>query len=541
MPSGVEIVNNADGTFVITLKDETAFYYFTQVFDRAAAFEARKNAWDAGTITKYPYEYNLSSLNMWYGPYCNRITVKMGCDEINWNEEAIKPFGFGGYVVNFDGNNCTIKNAKIEASTGDVGFFAARVNIKNVTLDSIHVSATGCNSAGVVAGSPNSIITGVTVKNSSVTGGKYTGAIAGYDYGDITNCKVENSVVSGQYKVGGIIGYVCSDNAEQHRKITGNTLTGVEVKGEDIWPGKQSNGFVIGKIVGNWNAANGTCNDNSFVTGTTVATKDIGEIESGCTVNGVTYVTVTPNTIPSPFLANTTYLFTEGNYGEQHFVITDKENVTLIGQSGAEFGSLQISSIDYVNSGIGQEVDLADSTLTVKGFNVSKTLMIVVSDKNVVVTDNVAAQITVKTNVSCTGIAVNANKLTGGENAANKYGVYIVPNITNYDLNITGNTFENIVKHAIGVQGCGDGQAVTAAKSITVTGNKFISWGTDGGNGRAAFKIWADTKFAPTQNGELTEATTVLATSVKTNNEFSPVLDGTKLCIGNFYDTIYNG
>lgn len=298
MPSGVEIVNNVDGTFVITLKDETAFYYFTQVFDRAAAFEARKTAWTTEGFEKYPYEYNLNSLNMWYGPYCNRITVKMGCD-IDWDNKAITPFGFSGYVVNFDGNNCTIKNAKIEASTGDVGFFAARVNIKNVTLDNIRVSATGCNSAGVVAGSPNSIITGVTVKNSSVTGGKYTGAIAGYDYGDITNCTVENSVVSGQYKVGGIIGYVCSDNAEQHRKITGNTLTGVEVKGEDIWPGKESNSFVIGKIVGNWNAANGTCNDNSFVTGTTVATKDIGEIESGCTVNGVTQLPqgTTPETI----------------------------------------------------------------------------------------------------------------------------------------------------------------------------------------------------------------------------------------------------
>lgn len=88
------------------------------------------------------------------------------------------------------------------------------------------------------------------------------------------------------------------------------------------------------------------------------------------------YVTVTPENVPSPFQANTTYLFTAGNYGEQHFVITDKENVTLIGQPGAEFDSLQISSIDYVNSEHNQVVDLGNSTLTVKGFNVSKTLMI---------------------------------------------------------------------------------------------------------------------------------------------------------------------
>ena len=245
------------------------------------------------------------------------------------------------------------------------------------------------------------------------------------------------------------------------------------------------------------------------------------------------YVTVTPENVPSPFQANTTYLFTAGDYGEQHFVITDKENVTLIGQSGAEFGSLQISSIDYVNSGIGQEVDLADSTLTVKGFNVSKTLMIVVSDKNVVVTDNVAAQITVKTNVSCTGIAVNANKLTGGENAAQKYGVYVVPNITNYDLTITGNTFENIAKHAISVQGCGDGSAVTAANSITVEDNQFNSYGTDKGS-RAAFKIWEDTKLAPDSTSELNDAAKALAASVQAKNIFAATLDGSCI-LADFY------
>ena len=114
----------------------------------------------------------------------------------------------------------------------------------------------------------------------------------------------------------------------------------------------------------------------------------------------VDVVTVTPDAIPSPFRANTAYFFEAGNYGDQHFVITDKENVTLIGKTGAKFDSLQISSIDYVNPSIGQEVDLDNSTLTVKGFEVAKTLMIVEADKNVVVEDNTAAQITVKANLS---------------------------------------------------------------------------------------------------------------------------------------------
>lgn len=236
-----------------------------------------------------------------------------------------------------------------------------------------------------------------------------------------------------------------------------------------------------------------------------------------------TEVEVTPGNIPSPFLANTTYKFKAGDYGTQHFVMTDKENITLIAESGAKFDSLQISSIDYVNSGIGQKVDLGNSTLTVKGFEVAGSLMVVVSDKNVVVEGNTAAQITVKTNVSCTGIAVNNNKLTGGDKskAPQGYGIYIVPNITDYDLAVNGNTFENIQKHAISVQGNGDGSAETAAKSITITGNTFNAYGLDGKSNRAAFKIWEDTKLAPADSAAINDAAATLIASIKSNNTFS--------------------
>ena len=247
-------------------------------------------------------------------------------------------------------------------------------------------------------------------------------------------------------------------------------------------------------------------------------------------------VTVTPNTIPSPFEANTTYFFAAGNYGDQHFVITDKENVTLIGKTGAAFDSLKISSIDYVNSSIGQEVDLDNSTLTVKGFKVTNVLDITVSDKNIVVEDNTAGSIKIKTNVSCDNLVVNNNALTGGDlggGSVIKYGVYVVPNITDYNLTVTNNTFDNIVKHAIGVQGCGDGQAVTAAKSITVEGNKFNSYGTDKDN-RAAFKIWADTKLAPNDTDPLNEAAKALAKAVEDNNAFSNELDSTCV-VADFY------
>ena len=247
----------------------------------------------------------------------------------------------------------------------------------------------------------------------------------------------------------------------------------------------------------------------------------------------VDVVTVTPDTIPSPFRANTAYFFEAGNYGERHFVITDRENVTLIGKTGAKFDSLQISSIDYVNSSIGQKVDLDNSTLTVKGFEVAKTLMIVEADKNVVVEDNTAAQITVKTNLSSQSIAVNNNIITGGDGAANGYGVYIVPNVTDYDLTVTGNSFTNVKSHAISVQGCGDGSAVTAAKSITVNGNTFTSYGMNGKTGRAAFKIWEDTKLAPNSTDPLNDAARALAKSVNDNNHFATL--GTNCVVADFY------
>ena len=247
----------------------------------------------------------------------------------------------------------------------------------------------------------------------------------------------------------------------------------------------------------------------------------------------VDVVTVTPDTIPSPFKADTAYFFEAGNYGDQHFVITDKENVTLIGKTGAKFDSLQISSIDYVNPSIGQEVDLDNSTLTVKGFEVAKTLMIVEADKNVVVEDNTAAQITVKANLSSQSIAVNNNIITGGDGAANSYGVYIVPNVTDYDLTVTGNSFTNVKSHAISVQGCGDGSAVTAAKSITVTGNTFTSYGTNNKTGRAAFKIWEDTKLAPNGTDPLNDAAKALAKSVNDNNYFATL--GTNCVVADFY------
>ena len=199
--------------------------------------------------------------------------------------------GFGNMKdFDFNGQGHKISNVTINYNgTGNTGLFVGgNRGISNLVVENVNVIAPNGteNAVGIVSSDANADITNVTVRNSSVTGGKYTGAIVGYNYGSVTNCKVENCTVSGRYKVGGIIGYICNSN-DVPTYVTGNVLTGVTVKGENLVAGKTH--FVIGKIVGNWNATVGECSGNRF-TGTTVATEDIGEIESRCivTVNGVT-------------------------------------------------------------------------------------------------------------------------------------------------------------------------------------------------------------------------------------------------------------
>ena len=211
--------------------------------------------------------------------------------------------GFGNMKdFAFDGHNHKISNVTINyTGTGNTGLFVGgNRGISNLVVENVNVIAPNGteNAVGIVSSDANADITNVTVRNSSVTGGKFTGAIVGYNYGSVKDCKVENCTVSGRYKVGGIIGYICNSN-DVPTYVTGNDLTGVTVKGEKLVAGKDD--FVIGKIVGNWNATIGECSSNTFTAGTTDAAEDIGEIESRCivTVNGVTQLpqSATPETI----------------------------------------------------------------------------------------------------------------------------------------------------------------------------------------------------------------------------------------------------
>ena len=286
VPSGLVITeypqnefdSNNGKTGTITIKDKEALLYFAYKLNPTAAY----------TVCSAKHGSGWGHTCVWYdGSYARHIVLDADIDLGGMTLEN----GFGNMKnFAFDGRNHKICNVTINyTDTGNTGLFVGgNRGISNLVVENVNVIAPNGteNAVGIMSSDANADITNVTVRNSSVTGGKYTGAIVGYNYGSVTNCKVENCTVSGRYKVGGIIGYICNSN-DVPTYVTGNVLTGVTVKGENLVAGK--NNFVIGKIVGNWNATVGECSGNTF-SGTTVATEDIGEIESRCivTVNGVT-------------------------------------------------------------------------------------------------------------------------------------------------------------------------------------------------------------------------------------------------------------
>ena len=276
VPTGFVVTQHNNGEFdgntgktgTVTIKDAESLLYFAYVLDPAAALAKEPS-------TVWPHT------SVWYGgSYAHHIVLDADIDL----QGITLPNGFGNMKdFTFDGQGHTIKNAVINYNGSDNAglFVGGNRGISNLIVENVKVVAPNGteNAVGIVSSDANATINNVTVRNSSVTGGKYTGAIVGYNYGSVTNCTVENCTVSGRYKVGGIIGYICNSN-DNPTSVTGNTLTNVTVKGENLITGKSN--FVIGKIVGNWNATVGTCKENTF-SGTTDATGDIGEIETRVT------------------------------------------------------------------------------------------------------------------------------------------------------------------------------------------------------------------------------------------------------------------
>ena len=230
---------------------------------------------------------------------------------------------------------------------------------------------------------------------------------------------------------------------------------------------------------------------------------------------------------------NMVYVYTKGEYDNLQVYLHGAENVTLFAEDGVVVNGK--ASIGYHSGQDGSNPVKADSTLRVSGFTVKGELFITVADQRAYITDNSASQITVKTFVlDGMEIVLEGNTADGSLGSSGQsYGMFIVPNKTDYTLTVRNNIFRNLGSHGITVQGGGDGSAVTAAALIVVENNVFESFGLTKTE-RAAFKIWADTKFAPTAlswetntTADLTEEAKELVAQIAAgNNVLNPAGEG---------------
>ncbi len=281
---GLTLFPNGENSQII-VSDKEGFLNLTKLFaDWTALFTD-------GNGTDYINYFNGAGVDYYYG---GRWTIVLDAD-IDLNNATIAPVIIkhpkSAGAPSFEGNNHTIKNAKIvtNATTeNEAGLFNTNyVTFKNLKLDNIHVigSNVGNSTAGVLSGSVNADqgVQNITITNSSVTGGKYTGGVIGYGYTDVLNCTLTNVTVKGGYKLGGLVGYICASGTNTG-DVTGNTLTDCTVDGigDGVFAGGKDK-YVIGQVVGNYDC-NGTCNNNTITGMTSSVTDAIGEIESGKTV-----------------------------------------------------------------------------------------------------------------------------------------------------------------------------------------------------------------------------------------------------------------
>ena len=312
--SPADVVDNGDGTvsvYGLTLKpdganskiivsDKDGFLNLTMLFENWTAL------FTDGNGNEFSNYANGAGGDYYYG---HRWTISLEAD-IDLNNATIDPVTIKhplqSGAPSFEGNNHTIKNAKIvtdAATENEAGLFnASGVSFKDLKLDNIHVTGSniGNSTAGVLAGSVTADqgVQNITITNSSVTNGKYTGGVVGYGYTDVLNCTLTNVTVKGGYKLGGLIGYICASSG--NGDVTGNTLTDCTVDGigGGVYAGGKTE-YVIGKLVGNYNC-DGDCGSNVVTDMTSSVTELIGKTETGWTVDNLDSNTVTTTPAPTP-------------------------------------------------------------------------------------------------------------------------------------------------------------------------------------------------------------------------------------------------
>ncbi len=138
--------------------------------------------------------------------FCHAADGTKYTDEPSWT-----PIGNSNnkYQGTFDGNDKTISNLYINATSNYTGFFGYAVDcrIKNITFDNAKVKSTNIYGTGILAGAfEKCTIENIKIlANCSVEGTENTGGIAGAGAGNISNCE-NRAMVNGTNKVGGIVG-----------------------------------------------------------------------------------------------------------------------------------------------------------------------------------------------------------------------------------------------------------------------------------------------------------------------------------------------
>ena len=524
------------------------------------------------------------------------INVALGSD-IDLSGVAWTPIGPNGddsknkFMGTFDGCNHTISNLKVTQKAGyhAAGLFGAlNGTVKNLiidgaTIENLSSGPSTVNGTAVVAGSiyTSGLIDNVTVKNATVQGNRYLGGISGYVYGSITNCSVETITLvatpdnltrtyDNGDKVGGIVGFSASDNggtisgnhaenvtikgyrdlggiagAANASALTGNTASNITITVDQVtgWYGDETAnaGIILGRNLNN----NSTLDGNNTESGENSISKSylISQGSDKIDANGV--ILFTPE-------SNSTYIVAEGNYnGIQVYINNHSDNITNVSMI-AQNNKVTING----NVMFGTHSNRARSipaSILFEGFTVNGELRLDICGK-VVAQNNTAAQLTVKTlgltdNQPYTPDITLTRNTIDGELATTQqgYAVFIVPNVTEYKLTVTDNTFKNVQSHCFTIQGSGDGYAKTTIGEYSITGNTFDSWGLGGKENRGAVKVWADTEIAPkdltgSSVDVLTEKAEAFVKHIldKNNDNKFPSQLPDKCCIFEFYGLAFN-
>ena len=512
------------------------------------------------------------------------INVALGSD-IDLSGVAWTPIGTStnAFKGTFNGKGHTINNLEISGLDNSIiaGLFG-KLNgtVKDLVINNAKIShvSDGSGGIGVVAGSifNTGLIKNVTVSNAEITGNRWTGGIVGYMYGSVENCKVSNieltvtpDNLSDKFdngdKVGGIVGLSPKDNggtisgnhaenvtikgyrdlggiagAANASALTGNTASNITITVDQVngWYGDETAnaGIILGRKLDNstLDGSNTESGENSISKSYRISqgssrTKD-GKI----------------NFIPE---SNSTYYVAAGEYAGLDVYTNSKTNVSMIALKDGDNNVIINGKATFgTHSNYTRSIP---ENISIEGFTVKGELFLCACG-TLVAKNNKAAQLTVKTfgltddpsytsDITLTGNIIDGTLGT----APQKYGIYIVPNVTGYKLTVEGNTLQNVGSHGFAIQGNGDGSATTTIGEYSITGNKFESWGLSGSDNRGAVKVWADSEMAPASLSDVSvselsqKAKDFVTHILNGGNTFASPLPG-NCCIFEFYGLAFD-